>query len=173
MKRFLFIFLLIYLLYSCSASFVDDESKLPPGTKPEMLFGKWQKYGDLYSFIAGLSPAVGYYLETYEFTPEGGSITTLEYIIEEDKYREPCVTTFSNWCYDGKCVEFLDKKSKNTYSRWGKSVDELTSDYIKLGCGENDCKYYKIETDTPIACGKHRVDVVIGGLLQVKRIEHL
>ena len=137
MQRFLFIFLLIFPLWVCP-SCEEEDGKRPPGTKPEILFGKWQTCQDLYSFLVG--PKIGLYWKTYEFTSKGGSITTLEYITKEDEYREPSVILFTDWCYDGECIEFLRRESNGTYFRWGIYIEELTPSSIRLG----GTRYYKI-----------------------------
>ncbi len=127
MKHLLFIFCMLCPLWACS-SCDDDEDKLP-GTKPEILLGKWETSYDLY-----WTATVRNVVETYEFTKSGGTntyVTTYTYPVDY-KPVDTLVLHFTNWSYDGKDIHFFYKK--NSYSEsWIKSIPNLTSDSILLG----------------------------------------
>jgi hypothetical protein len=82
--------------------------------------------------------------ETYEFTSGGGSIKTVEYFPEEDRYEEYFTKHFTDWSYDGKEIYFIYKKGGYT-NPWSKSVYELTPDFFRLGSGSFGNVYYKVK----------------------------
>jgi hypothetical protein len=129
----------LWLYSSCE----EEENKLP-GTKPEMLFGKWENVDTLSDGLPwfGSLGIAGYRWRTYEFTEKGGSLTQLDYIIEEDRYKEPFIRVFTNWSYNGETIYFENIDGRNE-SHWGISIKEMTPDSIKLGSIYNT--YYKIK----------------------------
>jgi hypothetical protein len=106
----------------------EDEDKLP-GSKPEILLGKWENYRDI-----GWSYVSNYIHEIYEFTPKGGSIKQMKYIPEEDCYEDYYSDYFTDWSYseNEKTIYFLRKKERRT-TRWEISVEELVPDFVRLG----------------------------------------
>jgi hypothetical protein len=138
MKTYLFIFLLLSPLWVFS-SCQDDEDKLP-GSKLEILIGKWENVGNLYADFLGYLK-IGKRYTTYEFTNTGGSITQLDYIAEEDRYEEPYIRYFTDWSYEGETIHFLRKKGRST-EKWDIYIYNLTQDSI--GLGSTDYIYYKI-----------------------------
>ncbi|MDR2009269.1 MAG: hypothetical protein LBQ22_02155 [Bacteroidales bacterium] len=106
MKTYLFIFLLLSPLWVFS-SCQDDEDKLP-GSKPEILLGKWRAEYEA-SFMFG---QVRHLIETYEFTSGGGSIKTVEYFPDEDCYEDDLTIHFTDWSYRENEIYFLKKKAE-------------------------------------------------------------
>jgi hypothetical protein len=135
MKQLLVIFLALSPLLTCS-SCQDDEDKLP-GTKPEMLLGKWENLTNEGGFIDN------YIHETYEFTKTGGSIKQMKYFPDEDRYEDYHTSYFTDWSYDGKEIYFLKKKGGYSDS-WSKEVYELTPDFFVLDLGIL-YTYYKVK----------------------------
>jgi hypothetical protein len=125
MKRFVFIFLMLCPLWACS-SCQDDEDKLP-GTKPEMLIGKWEGLPQI-SLID-----FRYYFKIYEFTKTGGTIQDMEYFPSKDRREERFAEYFTDWSYDGESTIYFLKKKGSQTSKWEKHIYELTPSYIKLG----------------------------------------
>ncbi len=139
MKHLLFIFCMLCPLWACS-SCDDNEDKLP-GTKPEILLGKWEA-----SYVLYWTATVRNVVETYEFTKSGGintKVTTYIYPVDF-KPVDTLVSSFNNWSYDGNELHFFYKK--NSYSNtWSKAVYDLTQDSLSLGSGPYNCRvYYKI-----------------------------
>jgi hypothetical protein len=125
-------------LWACS-SCQEDEYKLPSGTKPEMLKGKWE--GN-YSVNPIFTYETVFYSEIYEFTQTGGSITSEAYFPYEDRYGDPQIIYFADWCYDGKNIYFTNKNNK--YTGMSREVHELTLDSFILNTGILKV-YYKIK----------------------------
>jgi hypothetical protein len=131
-------FLQIMLLAAlCSGSSCQEEEKLP-GTKPEILLGKWRGEYEA-SFMAA---PTRYLIKTYEFTSGGGSIKTVEYFPSEDRYEDYHTHYFTDWSYDGYSLHFIYKKGGYT-NPWSYDVSELTPDYFILDTGIAKT-YYKI-----------------------------
>jgi hypothetical protein len=118
---------------------MEDDDKLP-GTKPEMLIGKWEGLRD-----GGLFFDSHTYLTRYEITETGGFVVERYYDPVEKVFLEPdTINYFANWSYyineEGQStIYFISYQGK----KWGKHIYGLTSDSILLGC--NDCPYYKIK----------------------------
>ncbi|KAA6337081.1 hypothetical protein EZS27_014793 [termite gut metagenome] len=137
MKQLLFIFLALSPLLTCS-SCQDDEDKLP-GTKPEVLLGKWGNLTNVGAFLDN------YIYETFEFTKTGGSIKQMKYFPEEDRYEDYHASYFTDWSYDGNYIHFLYKKG-GFINTWSQPVYKLTLEFLSLGTGQNNCTvYYKIQ----------------------------
>jgi hypothetical protein len=142
MKQLLFIFLSLSPLWVYSSC--EDEDKLP-GSKPEILLGKWENLSTISDGIGWFgSFTAGYRKEIYEFTEKSGSVIQLDSLIEDNKYKEHFIRHFTDWSYDGDEIYFIEKKGKNT-NRWSKPVSELTSDYFKLGVGGSVDIYFKVK----------------------------
>jgi len=135
MKQKLLIFLSLCSLWTHTSC----EDKLP-GSKPEIFFGKWQTTGNIYTGFMGPSFVIGTYWETFEFTKKGGSFTRLEYITDENKYRDPYVEKLANWSYDGKELHFRDKDG----GLWGQPVYRITPDTLLLGSVHSYITYIRI-----------------------------
>ena len=129
MKRILFIVLLTCPLWACTSC--EEEIKLP-GSKPEILLGKWE-----YAYHSGF-PYPGDYIKTYEFRKKGGLITGLKYVPEEDKYEVYYTINITDWSYEGKTIYFIEKRGNFT-SQWELSIEELTEHSARLG----GSMYYK------------------------------
>jgi hypothetical protein len=97
---------IMLLAVLCSSSSCEEEEKLP-GTKPEILLGKWRGEYEA-SFMAA---PTRYLIKTYEFTSGGGSIKTVEYFPNEDRYEDDYTLYFTDWSYDGTEIHFLQKRS--------------------------------------------------------------
>jgi hypothetical protein len=132
---------ILFLFTLCSSSSCEEEKedKLP-GTKPEMLIGKWEglQWGSI-------NMTMWCFMERYEFTETGGFTVKRKYDSKEKIFLEPdTVDYFTDWSYskdnEGDPIIFF-RNGKG--SRWGTSVYELSSDSIILGC--HDCIYYKIK----------------------------
>jgi predicted glycosyl hydrolase (DUF1957 family) len=131
----------LWLYSSCE----EEENKLP-GTKPEMLLGKWEKtdtFSEGFSSLFGAWVIIGHQWITYEFTETGGSMTTLKYYIEEDKYEDPFIIDFTDWSYEGETIYFEKKYRKDRVRHWNLSIREMTPDSIKLGSIYDT--YYKVK----------------------------
>jgi hypothetical protein len=140
MKTYLLIFLMLSPLWACS-SCQDDEDKLP-GTKPAILLGKWENLTTVQDGIGWFgSFTAGYRKEIYEFTKKGASLTYLDSLINDDKYRESYVGHFADWSYDGEYIHFLEKRG-NYSSRTRKPIYELKENYFTLY--SESTYYYKI-----------------------------
>jgi hypothetical protein len=85
---------IILALTLCAWTSCEEEEKLP-GTKPDTLIGKWENVDKLYEDWPGLLP-IGKRWRTYEFTKTGGSITEIDYIEDENRYKEPYIQYFTN-----------------------------------------------------------------------------
>jgi hypothetical protein len=125
--------MLLTALCSCS-SCIEEEDKLP-GTKPEMLIGKWE---GLHS--GGLFFDSHTWLERYEFTKTGGFMVEQYYDPIEFFFLEPDTSNyFTNWSYseeEGK-IHFVNHYG----SRWYQYVLQIAPDSIVLSRGT----YYKIK----------------------------
>ena len=129
MKRFLFIFLLIAPLLACSSC--DDEDKLP-GSKPEILLGKWENKDTFTDGLCwfGCFGTDGYIWTTYEFRADGLSITERKYYFATDEYKEPIINHIKDWSYSEKEETLYLVNSKG--SRWTYSLKIITSDSIQI-----------------------------------------
>jgi hypothetical protein len=136
MKTYLFLFLMISPLWACS-SCQDDEDKLP-GTKPEILLGKWRGEYVVNSFLVPIRSII----ETYEFTSGGGYIKKVNYYHGEDRYEDYHTHYFTDWSYDGHTLHFIYKKG-GYRNPWSYDVSELTPDYFVLDTGVATT-YYKV-----------------------------
>ncbi len=140
MKRFLLILCILCPLWACSSC--DDNDDKLPGSKPEILLGKWETSYDLY-----WTATVRNVVETYEFTKSGGAITQVTTYTYPVDYKpvDTFVIAFSNWSYDKKEIHFFHKK--NSYSNtWSQPVYKLTPDSLSLGTGPNNRKiFYKVK----------------------------
>jgi hypothetical protein len=139
MKKLKFLQILL-LFFLCSGSSCEEREDKLPGTKPEMLIGKWEGLQS-----GGLFFEFHTYLRRYEFTKTGGFVVESYYDPIEKVFLEPdTFNYFANWSYstdkEGEAIiYFLGYQGK----RWGKNIYGLTSDSILLGC--KDCIYYKIK----------------------------
>jgi hypothetical protein len=138
--KFLQILLLVTLV-ACTSC--EDEDKLP-GSKPDMLIGKWEcmdTFTSGFGWFGGFTD--GYRWTTYEFQINGGSITERLYYIATNEYKEPSTTYFENWSYseENETIYFENHRG----SRWEKFACDLTPDSIYIGCNDKDCVYYKIK----------------------------
>ncbi|MDR2058159.1 MAG: hypothetical protein LBP83_07775 [Dysgonamonadaceae bacterium] len=125
--------MLLAALCSCS-SCIEEEEKLP-GTKPEMLIGKWERLGS-----GGLFFDSHTYRERYEFTEIGGMITRQYYNFEEKKFESPkTLRHFQDWSYseEEEKIHFVNHYG----TRWYQYVLQITPDSIVLGIGT----YHKIK----------------------------
>jgi hypothetical protein len=128
MKRFLFLFLLICPIWGCS-SCEDEENRLP-GTKPDILLGKWERN---YAATPIFTFETIFCSETYEFTLTGGSLKEVRYFPIEDRYEDYPTSYFTDWSYDGKEIYFINERKNGHISNWSQPVYELTSDFFRLG----------------------------------------
>ena len=126
MKQKLLIFLSLCSLWT----YTSCEDKLP-GSKPEIFFGKWQTSGNIYTGFMGPSFVTGTYWETFEFTKKGGSFTRLEYITDENKYRDPYVDKLADWSFYDENLHFMDADG----GTWSRDVYKVTQDSLILGTG--------------------------------------
>jgi hypothetical protein len=133
-------FLQVLLLFTlCSSSSCEEEKEKLPGTKPEMLIGKWEGLRS-----GGLFFDSHTWFERYEFTETGGFMVKKYYDSIEKVFLKPDTSHyFANWSYS------IDKEGEPTIyfenyrgSRWQLSICKLTPDSVRLGCGY--CTYYKI-----------------------------
>jgi len=136
MKHFLFIFLLTCPLWIFSSC----EDKLP-GSKPKIFFGKWENTSDIVTGFMGPQYKIGYCVETYEFNAKGGSITELEYMTDEGKYREPWIRKLADWSYDGENIYLKDTDDFS----WTQSVYSISPDSLLLGSGPAYVIYLRIK----------------------------
>jgi hypothetical protein len=128
MKNLKFLQLLLLFALCSGSSCIEEEDKLP-GTKPEMLIGKWES---LHS--GGLFFDSHTYLERYEFTETGGMITRQYYNWEEKKFDTPkTLRHFQNWSYseEEEKIHFVNHSG----SRWYQYALQITPDSIVLGIG--------------------------------------
>jgi hypothetical protein len=129
-------FLQVLLLFTlCSSNSCEEEKEKLPGTKPEMLIGKWERLGS-----GGLFFDSHTYLERYEFTETGGVITRQYYDFEEKKFDSPkTLGGFQDWSYseEEEKIHFVNHHG----TRWYQYVLQITPDSIVLGIGI----YHKIK----------------------------
>jgi len=135
MKQKLLIFLSLCSLWT----YTSCEDKLP-GSKPEVFFGKWQTTGDIYTGFMGPQIKTGTYWETFEFTKKGGSVTRLEYIRDEDKYKDPYIRKLADWSFDGEDIHLKDTED----FAWTQSVYRITPDSLLLGSVHSYFTYIRI-----------------------------
>jgi hypothetical protein len=127
---------IVLVLMLCPCGSCEEEDKLP-GTKPEMLIGKWEGLRS-----GGLFFDSHTYLERYEFTETGGFMVETYYDPVKKVFLEPDTSNyFANWSYSvmDEMIYFESYRG----SRWKLSVCEITPDSVRLGCGY--CMYYKIK----------------------------
>ncbi|KAA6337085.1 hypothetical protein EZS27_014797 [termite gut metagenome] len=127
---------IVLVLALCSCGSCEDEDKLP-GTKPEMLIGKWESLQN-----GGLFFDAHTWLERYEFTETGGFMVKTYYDPIAKVFLDPdTLNYFANWSFsvENETIYFENYRG----SRWTLFAKGLTSDSIFLGC--NDCIYYKIK----------------------------
>ena len=138
MKRFLFIFLLICPLWLCTSCWKDDDEEKITGTQPEILIGKWERYGTGSFFFDSWK-----YYERYEIRKDGGLVIWRSYDKATQTYLEPDTTYhFSNWLYsEEKQLIYFNISSSKTRCDRRYSMRELTSDSVKIA----GLEYYKIE----------------------------
>jgi hypothetical protein len=128
---------ILFLFTLCSFSSCEEEKEKLPGTKPEMLIGKWEGL-----VIGGLFFDSHTYLTRYEFTETGGFVVEWYYDPAEKVFLDPdTFNYFTNWSYseENEIIYFENYRG----SRWKKFAYGLTPDSIYIGC--NDCIYYKIK----------------------------
>ncbi|KAA6337083.1 hypothetical protein EZS27_014795 [termite gut metagenome] len=125
---------IVLLLTLCSCSACEEEDDKLPGTKPEILIGKWERLGS-----GGLFFDSHTYWERYEFTETGGMITRQYYNSEEQKFDIPkALGYFQDWSYSEaeEKIHFVNHQG----SRWYQYVLQIAPDSIVLGIGT----YHKI-----------------------------
>lgn len=132
-KLFFLLFFSLLLFSACE----DEFAKLPVGTKPEILIGKWKSEPSA-SYWHAFTKAVS---TTYEFKTNGG------YMIEDwfstyDDSHISCDTVlfFTNWVYDGDAI-WLQRKGREGTTLWTWAIKEITSDSVVL----RGDKCYRIE----------------------------
>jgi hypothetical protein len=141
MKTLKFLQIMLLAALCSGSSCWDEEDDKLPGTKPEILIGKWEGL-----HRGGLFFDSHTWLERYEFTENGGFMVEQYYDPVENFFLEPdTFSYFANWSY---LKEEGEKKATIYFenyrgSRWKLSVYELTPDSVKLGC--KDCTYYRIK----------------------------
>jgi|GEM_PF-6312395 len=127
LKLFLLLAVFLPLLFFTSCD-DDDDMKLPDGTKPEALIGKWKS--PLSHYIAS---DLSYY-KIYEFTPEELLVITEEYewIRSEQEYHYCSADTARNkWTYYEEKIYLLEKWNKSTF--FGSiPLNEVAQDYIRI-----------------------------------------
>jgi hypothetical protein len=138
MKQLLFIFLSLSPLWVYSSC--EDEDKLP-GSKPEILLGKWENVSTVGVGLSWFGSYIyGHRKTIYEFTENGASVTKLDSLSEDDKYKEAYMAYFINWSYDGENIHFFEKKGHYSNHSY-KLVYELNKNYFIL---KTESIYYKI-----------------------------